>query len=93
MSRIMVTLTSRSDSDFECSNTSFSENKLDGVDLNSINLALTNAFQRTEKKLDGFSRLYCRSAVLIADRNQTNKWKKYFNFPSDVSSKGSLTLR
>ena len=35
MSRILITLTSHSDSHFERSNTSFSENKLAGVDLNS----------------------------------------------------------
>ena len=35
VSRNLVTLTSHSDSHFEHSNTSFSENKLDGVDLNS----------------------------------------------------------
>ena len=35
VSQILVTLTSHSDSHFEHSNTSFSENKLDGVDLNS----------------------------------------------------------
>ena len=35
MSPILVTLTSRSDSDFERSNISLKENKPDGVDLNS----------------------------------------------------------
>ena len=38
MSPILVTLTSRCDSDFECSNISFSENILNGVDLNSNGL-------------------------------------------------------
>ena len=35
MSPILVTFTSNSDSNFERSNISFKENKLDGVDLNS----------------------------------------------------------
>ena len=35
MSLILVTLTSRCDSHFERLNTCYSENKLDGVDLNS----------------------------------------------------------
>ena len=34
MSPILVTLTSCFDSDFECLNISFNENKLEGVDLN-----------------------------------------------------------
>ena len=33
MSSILVTLTSRGDSDFECSNVIFNENKLDSVDV------------------------------------------------------------
>ena len=35
---ILFTLTSRSDSDFECSNISCNKNKLDGVGLNSNGL-------------------------------------------------------
>ena len=35
------TLMSRCESDFECSNSSFNENKLDGVDLNSNQVILT----------------------------------------------------
>ena len=35
MSPILVMLTSSSDSDFECLNTSFNETKLNGVDENS----------------------------------------------------------
>ena len=38
MSPILVTLTSSSDSDFECPNVSLEENKLDGVDLSSNGL-------------------------------------------------------
>ena len=38
MSLILVTLTSHCNSDFECSNISFNENNLDGVDLNSDGL-------------------------------------------------------
>ena len=38
MSSILVTLKSRCDCDFECSNISFNENKLDGVDLKSNGL-------------------------------------------------------
>ena len=52
MPPILVTLTSRSDSDFERSNTSFKENKPDGVDLNSN--GLTTAFERTKEKFYGF---------------------------------------
>ena len=35
MSPILVTLTSRCDSNFECLNISFSENKMNGFDLSS----------------------------------------------------------
>ena len=38
MSLILVMLTSLCDSDFECSNISVNENKLDGVDLSSDGL-------------------------------------------------------
>ena len=37
-SPILFTLTSRRDFDFECSNTSFNENRMDGVDMNSNGL-------------------------------------------------------
>ena len=39
---ILVTLTSRCNCDFEHSNISLNENKLDGVDLNSNGLTLYN---------------------------------------------------
>ena len=42
MSPILVTLTSRSDSDVECSNISFKKNTPDGVDLNSNSFAATS---------------------------------------------------
>ena len=43
MSPILVVLTSRCDSDFECSNISFNQNKLDDT-----------GFERTEEKFYGF---------------------------------------
>ena len=47
MSPILVTLTSRSDSNFERSNISLKENKRDGVDPNSD--GLDYCFQKNEK--------------------------------------------
>ena len=52
VSPILVTLTSRSDSDFKRSNISFNENKLDDIDLSSD--SLTTAFERTKEKFYGF---------------------------------------
>ena len=46
MSPILVTLTSRSDSDFERSNISFKENTPDGVDMNFNGFA--TAFEKTK---------------------------------------------
>ena len=48
----MVTLTSRSDSNFERSNISLKETKLDGVDSNSN--GLDDCVQNNEGKFDGF---------------------------------------
>ena len=53
MSQILITLTSRSDSDFEHSNINLKENKLDGVDLNSNGLAY--CVRKNEGKILWFS--------------------------------------
>ena len=53
MSPILVMLTSRSDSDFERSNISLTENKPDGVDPNS-NWGSITAFERTKENFYGF---------------------------------------
>ena len=50
MSLILVTLTSRSDSDFESSNVSLKEHKPDGVNPNSNDID----FQRIKEKFHGF---------------------------------------
>ena len=52
MSLILVTLMSCCDPDFDCLNTNFNENKLDGVDLTLM--VLTTAFETMEEKFDGF---------------------------------------
>ena len=51
MSLILVTFTSRSDSNFGQSNISLKENKQNGVDWNSVS---TTAFGRTKEEFDGF---------------------------------------
>ena len=51
--RKLLTRTSRHDSDFERSNMSFNENKLDNIDLNST-VFTTTALERTEDKFCGF---------------------------------------
>ena len=56
MSPILVTLTSRSGSDFEGSIISFKENKPDGVNPNSN--GLTTAFERTKEKFYGFQQTF-----------------------------------
>ena len=74
MPLILVTPTSRCDSDCECLNISFNENKLDGVDLNLIVLAV--AFERTKEKFYGFwkyvffvlSLKYYRSWITLSRR-------------------------
>ena len=53
VSPILVTLTSRSDSDFERSNVSLKENKPDGVNPN-CNDKSTNTFERMKEKFYGF---------------------------------------
>ena len=58
MSPILVTLTSRSDYNFERSNISLKGNKRDGVDLNSNGLYIT-AFERTKEDSMVFCRLLC----------------------------------
>ena len=58
---ILVTLTSRNDSDFERSNISLKENKPDGVDLNS------NSLYRTKEKLYGFRQNEYSVIFLIFD--------------------------
>ena len=58
----LVTLTSRSDSDFERSNISFEENKLDGIDLSSN--GLTTALERTKEKFHGFRQILLMSTLL-----------------------------
>ena len=53
----LVTLTSRSDSDFERSNVSLKENKPDGVPGDGVNpnsVISTTTFERMKEKLDGF---------------------------------------
>ena len=72
MSLILVTLTPRSDSDFERSHISVKENKLDGVDLNTN--CLTVAFDRTKEKLYGF-----RQTVLV-EFFKVKSLEKYFVF-------------
>ena len=57
MSQILVTLTSRSDSDFERSKISLKENKLDGVDLNSNGLGYC---VRMKEKFYGFQQTVLR---------------------------------
>ena len=52
MSPILVTLTSRNDSDFENSNVSLKENKPDGVNPNSNDIDYM--FERMKEKFDGF---------------------------------------
>ena len=52
VSPILVTLTSRSDSDFESSNVSLKENKPDGV--NPTLTISTTTFERTKEKFDSF---------------------------------------
>ena len=56
MTPILVTLTSRSDSNFECSNINLVENKPDGIDLTLT--TLTTTFERTKEKLDGFRQTF-----------------------------------
>ena len=53
MSSILVTLTSRSDSDIERTNISFYENELDGVERNSKRL--DDRFQKNGQKVPWFS--------------------------------------
>ena len=53
MSPILVTLTSRSDSDFELSNVSLKENKPDGVNPNSNDIE--HYVRKTEEKIRWFS--------------------------------------
>ena len=63
VSPILVTLTSRSDSDFEWSNISLKENKRDGVDSNS------NGFDYCVKeKFYGFrqTEILCKSFLCLA---------------------------
>ena len=57
MSPILVTLTSRTDSDFERSNIRFKQNKQDDVDLNSNDL---DRFERAKEKFYGFRQTECR---------------------------------
>ena len=49
MSPILGTLTSRWDSDVECSNISFNKNRLDGVDMNSN--GLDQCFRKNRQKI------------------------------------------
>ena len=63
MSPILVKLSSGCDSHFELSNTSFSESKLDGVDLNSSRHDC--GFERTEEKFYGFWQTALRNLKLF----------------------------
>ena len=56
VSPILITLTSRNDSNFEQSNISLQENKWNGVDLNSTGptAAFETRFERTKEKYYGF---------------------------------------
>ena len=56
MSPVLVTLSSRSHFDFECSIISFIGKKPDGIDLNSK--GMTTAFEQTEENSTAFGRLY-----------------------------------
>ena len=56
MSPILVVLTSHCDSDFECSNISFNDNKSDGVDLSSN--GLDHCVRKNGRNLIVFGRLY-----------------------------------
>ena len=51
VSPILVTLTSRSDPDFESSNVSLKENKPDGVNPNSNDI---DCYERMKEKFNGF---------------------------------------
>ena len=64
MSPILVTLTSRNDSNFEQSNISLQENKWDGVDLNST--GPTAAIERTKEKYYGFQQTVFINRVCIS---------------------------
>ena len=57
VSPILVTLTSRSDSDFESSNLSLKENKPDGV-IRTLTIS-TITFERTKAKFYGFRQTDC----------------------------------
>ena len=62
VSPILFTLTSRSDSNFECSNISLKENKRDGVDLNSNDLDY--CVQNNERKFLWFSADWIKSSEI-----------------------------
>ena len=53
MSQILVILKSHCDSDFKCSNISFNESRLNGIDLNSNGLDHCE-LERIEEKLHNF---------------------------------------
>ena len=74
MSPILVTLTSRSESDFETSNIGLEENKPDVVNLNSNNMA--HYVRKNEGKILWF---LAGCTVSNGQHNVTLEIKKYFH--------------
>ena len=81
VSPILVTLTSRSDSDFESSSVSLKENKPDGVNPNSNDI--TTTFERMKEKFYGFQ----QTALPKFQVETTKKWTSDFDYPLEVISK------